>query len=172
VRRRESGTFEAAFPRARIIVQRGEIEVARDSRNERLRAAYRHIGDCLDPVDARLEVIEGDAEIVPGVSAIVSGGHTADHQVAVVRSHGETFVHLADIVPTRSHMRGPWNQAYDLDALRTMEQKADYLKRAVEQRWWLSFAHDERIFAAQVTNDRGRLVLETTVEVPPGLDGR
>ncbi len=172
VRRRESGAFEAAFPHARIIVQRGEIEVARESRNERLRAAYRHIGDCLEPVNAMIEAIEGDVEIVPGVSAIVSGGHTADHQVAVVRSGGERFVHLADIVPTRSHMRGPWNQAYDLDAIRTMEQKAGYLKRAVEERWWVSFAHDERVFAAQVANDRGRLVLGTTVEVPPGLDGR
>jgi glyoxylase-like metal-dependent hydrolase (beta-lactamase superfamily II) len=171
VRRRESGTFAAAFPRARIIVQRGEIEVARGSRNERLRAAYRHIGDCLDPVSAMIEAIEGDTEVVPGVSAIVSGGHTADHQLAVVRSDRESFVHLADIVPTRSHMRGPWNQAYDLDAIRTMEQKAGYLKRAVEERWWVSFAHDERVFAAQVTNDRGRLVLGTTVDVPPGLDG-
>jgi glyoxylase-like metal-dependent hydrolase (beta-lactamase superfamily II) len=171
VRRRESGTFEAAFPRARIIVQRGEIEVARASRNERLRAAYRHIGDCLEPVNAMIEPIEGDAEIVPGVSAMVSGGHTAGHQVTMVRSGGESFVHLADIVPTRSHMRGPWNQAYDLDAIRTMEQKADYLKHAVEERWWVSFAHDERVFAAQVTNDRGRLALGTTVEVPPGLDG-
>jgi glyoxylase-like metal-dependent hydrolase (beta-lactamase superfamily II) len=171
VRRRESGAFEAAFPRARIIVQRGEIEVARESRNERLRAAYRHIADCLAPISTMIEAIEGDAEIVPGVSAIVSGGHTADHQVAIVRSGGESFVHLADIVPTRSHLRGPWNQAYDLDALRTMEQKADYLKRAVAERWWVSFAHDERVFAAQVANDRGRLVLGTTVEVPPGLDG-
>ena len=68
-------------------------------------------------------------------------------------------------------MRGPWNQAYDLDALRTMEQKAIWLARAVAQRWWVSFAHDERVFAAQVDNDRGRLVLGTTLEVPPGLDG-
>jgi len=171
VRRRESGAFEAAFPRARIFVQRGELEVARHSRNERLRAAYRHIGDCLEPVSGLIETMEGDAEIVPGVSAIVSGGHTADHQVAVVRSRGESFVHLADIVPTRSHLRGPWNQAYDLDAIRTMEQKAAYLARAVEERWWVSFAHDERVFAAQVGNDRGRLVLGTTLEVPPGLDG-
>ena len=47
--------------------------------------------------------------------------------MAIVRDGGECFVHLADIVPTRSHMRGPWNQAYDLDAMRTMEQKAMYL---------------------------------------------
>jgi len=170
VRRRESGTFEAAFPRARIIVQRGELAVARESRNERLRAAYRHISDCLAPVSAMIEAIAGDSEIVPGVSAIVSGGHTADHQVTLVRSDGGSFVHLADIVPTRSHMRGPWNQAFDLDAIRTMEQKADYLKRALEERWWISFAHDERVFAAQVANDRGRLILDATIEVPPGLD--
>ncbi len=75
-------------------------------------------------MNASIEALDGDTEIVPGVSAIVSGGHTADHQLAVVQSRGESFVHLADIVPTRSHMRGPWNQAYDLDALRTMVQKA------------------------------------------------
>ena len=68
-------------------------------------------------------------------------------------------------------MRGPWNQAYDLDAMRTMEQKADYLERAVEDRWWLSFAHDERVFAAQVKNDRGRLVLGAAVDVPAGSTG-
>jgi glyoxylase-like metal-dependent hydrolase (beta-lactamase superfamily II) len=171
VRRRESGSFEAAFPGARIFVQRGEIEVARGSRNERLRAAYRHVADCLEPVNQLIEALDGDTEIVPGVSASVSGGHTAHHQLAVVESQGESFVHLADIVPTRSHMRGPWNQAYDLDALGTMDQKTAYLARAVAQRWWVSFAHDERIFAAQVDNDRGRLVLGRTLEVPPGLDG-
>lgn len=172
VRRRESGSFTAAFPRARIIVQRGEIEVARASRNERLRAAYRHIADCLEPVSGMLEAIAGGAEIVPGVSVAVSGGHTADHQVAIVQSGGARFVHLADIVPTRSHLRGPWNQAYDLDALRTMEQKSEYLRGAVDHGWWLSFAHDERFFAAQVAIDRGRLVLGASLEVPPGLDGR
>jgi len=170
VQRRESGTFEAAFPRARIFVQHGEMEIARDSHNERLRAAYRHIADCLKSVSGLIEALDGDTEIVPGVSAIVSGGHTEHHQLAMVQSRGESFVHLADIVPTRSHMRGPWNQAYDLDALRTMAQKAKYLRRAVEERWWVSFAHDERVFAAQVNNDRGRLVLGGTLEVPPGLD--
>ena len=75
-------------------------------------------------------------------------------------------MHLADIVPTRSHMRGPWNQAYDLDALRTMEQKADYLARAVAGGWWVSFAHDDRVFAAQVRNDRGRLVLGESIPMP------
>ncbi len=171
VRARPSGVFEPAFPRARIFVQKGEIDVARNSRNERLRAAYRHIEECLAPVANLIEGIERDVELTPGVTAAVTGGHTADHQVASVRSGGEAFVHLADIVPTRSHLRGPWNQAYDLDALRTMDQKAHYLARSVDERWWVSFAHDERFFAARIANDRGKLVVADSIAVPDGLDG-
>jgi glyoxylase-like metal-dependent hydrolase (beta-lactamase superfamily II) len=107
--------------------------------------------------------LEGDTELIDGVTAAVTGGHTRDHQVAVVQSQGAAFVHLADIVPTRSHMRGPWNQAYDLDALATMERKASYLAQAIEHRWWLAFAHDEQILAAQVKNDRGKIVLDAAI---------
>ena len=101
--------------------------------------------------------------------AVVTGGHTRDHQAALVTGGGECFMHLADIVPTRSHLRGPWNQAYDLDALRTMEQKAHYLGLAAEKKWWLSFAHDDTVFAATVRNDRGRIVLGDTVPVSEKL---
>jgi glyoxylase-like metal-dependent hydrolase (beta-lactamase superfamily II) len=169
VRRRDSGTFEAAFPRARIFVQRGELEIADHPRNERLHAAYRHAAEILAPVRAMLEAIDGDSDVVAGVRAVVTGGHTRDHQAALVSDGGECIMHLADIVPTRSHIRGPWNQAYDLDALRTMEQKAHYLGLAAEKKWWLSFAHDDTVFAATVRNDRGRIVLGDTVPVSEKL---
>ncbi len=169
VRRRDSGSLEAAFPRARIFVQKGELEIASDPRNERLRAAYRHAAEVLAPVRSMLEAIDGDTDIVAGVRAVVTGGHTRDHQAVLVSDGGECFMHLADIVPTRSHIRGPWNQAYDLDVLRTMEQKAHYLGLAAEKRWWLSFAHDDTVFAAMVRNDRGRIVLGDTVPVSERL---
>ncbi len=165
VRRRDSGKFEAAFPRARILVQKGELEVAREPRNERLHAAYRHAVEILEPNAARIEALEGTTEIVAGVSAVMTGGHTRDHQAVTVRDGAGCFIHLADIVPTRSHMRGPWNQAYDLDALRTMQEKARFLASAAGERWWISFAHDDRVFAARVNNDRGRLVLTDSVDV-------
>jgi glyoxylase-like metal-dependent hydrolase (beta-lactamase superfamily II) len=167
VRRRPSGALEAAFPRARVMVQRGELEIARASRNERLRAAYRHIEECLAPLENSLEALDGDTELMPGLNIRVTGGHTVDHQIVQVRADdGGCFVHLADIVPTRSHMKGPWNQAYDLDALRTMEVKADYLRRAIAGGWWVSFAHDDQVLAAQVRNDRGRLALGESIPMP------
>jgi glyoxylase-like metal-dependent hydrolase (beta-lactamase superfamily II) len=167
VRRRPSGVLEAAFPRATVLVQRGELEIARGSRNERLRAAYRHIEECLAPLGNALEPLEGDTALMSGLAVRVTGGHTADHQIVIVSDNaGGCFAHLADIVPTRSHMKGPWNQAYDLDALRTMEAKADYLERAIEGGWWVSFAHDDRVLAAQVRNDRGQLALGESIEMP------
>ena len=166
VRRRDSGTLESSFPRARIFVQKGELDIARSPHNERLHAAYRHAMEILHPNEARIEAIEGALEVVAGVTAVPTGGHTRDHQVVRVTDADESFVHLADIVPTRSHMRGPWNQAYDLDALTTMEQKSNYLHRAVEERTWVSFAHDEQVFAARIENDRGKLVVGDQIEVP------
>ncbi|HKV53031.1 MAG TPA: MBL fold metallo-hydrolase [Candidatus Binataceae bacterium] len=171
IRRRPSGVFEAAFPRARLFLQGGEIETARHSTNERLHAAYRHAHQCLEPVMANLEAVRGNFELLPGVTAVVTGGHTHDHQAALVRSMDEGFVHLADIVPTRSHMRGPWNQAYDLDAMETMKQKADFLAQAVANRWWISFAHDEAMYAARIVNDSGRLAIVESLPVAEGPAG-
>jgi glyoxylase-like metal-dependent hydrolase (beta-lactamase superfamily II) len=172
VRRERSDSFRAAFPRARYLVQRGELDIARSSSNERLRAAYRHISECLEPIGSQLELIEGNTTIVPGVQALVTGGHTTDHQIVLVQDGQSAFVHLADIVPTRSHMKGPWNQSYDLDALTTMERKAHYLERAVRERWWISFAHDDQIFTAHVDREAGKLVLHDVVSVPPTLGNR
>ncbi|MFI5353328.1 MAG: MBL fold metallo-hydrolase [Candidatus Binatales bacterium] len=165
IRRRESGAFEPSFPRARIFIQRGELEIARESRNERLRAAYRHVAECLEPVAAMIEAIGGDSEVLPGLSAVVTGGHTRDHQIAIVRAGGGGFVHLADIVPTRSHIRAAWNQAYDLDALRTMEEKDRYLRQAVRDRWWVGFAHDPSMFAARIDLSGGKLVAGENIAV-------
>ncbi len=167
VRRTKSGKLEPAFPRARYLVQRGELELARNSANERLRAAYRHVAECLEPIGARLELLTGTTELRTGVTAVVTGGHTADHQIVLVEAGDGHFAHLADIVPTRSHLRGPWNQSYDLDPLRTMEEKARYLARASDWRWWISFAHDERLFAARVGQDGGKTSLREGIAVAP-----
>ncbi len=165
VRRRNSGALEPSFPHARIFVQRGELDLARNTTNARLRAAYRHVAQCLDPIAAQLEAADGDTQVIPGLRAIVTGGHTRDHQIAMLQTDAGCFVHLADIVPTRSHIRGPWNQAYDLDALRTMEEKDRYLRQAVRGRWWVSFAHDDRMFAAKVDDSAGRIVVGENIPV-------
>ncbi|HLH77968.1 MAG TPA: MBL fold metallo-hydrolase [Candidatus Binataceae bacterium] len=165
VRRTASGGWSAAFPRARHFIQRGEFEIAREHPNPRLRAAYRHVNECLEPLAARVELLAGSSTIITGLTTSVSGGHTCDHQIVTLCDGGAGLVHLADLVPTRSHLKGPWNQAYDLDPLTTMERKSQWLERVLAQRWWLSFAHDDRVYAAQLARAGGEWQLINTLAV-------
>jgi len=135
------GEVRLSFPRARYFVQRGEWEYAHRT-NERTQASYLPYN--FDPVEAagRMSLIEGEREIVPGIVAVPTPGHTPHHQSIVVRSAGETACYLADLVPTMAHLPLPWIMGYDVEPLLTLESKRTLLARAGAERWLLVSTHD------------------------------
>jgi glyoxylase-like metal-dependent hydrolase (beta-lactamase superfamily II) len=130
-----------SFPRARYVAQRGEYEWAH-FRNERVQASY--LPHNFDPVmeAGRLELVDGDVEIVPGVRMLRTPGHTPHHASIVVRSEGETACFLADVIPTSAHLPLPWIMGYDVEPLVTLESKRSLLARARREGWLLVFEHD------------------------------
>ncbi len=130
-----------AFPRARYVVQREEFEFAHRD-NERIRASY--LAANYEPIaEAGLfEFLEGDVEVVPGVRALRTPGHTPHHQSILIESGGETACFLADLVPTVAHLPLPWIMGYDLHPLVTLESKRTLLHRARAEGWLLVFEHD------------------------------
>lgn len=140
-RRTEDGAVELSFPRARYVVQHGELEWSR-IRNERIQASY--LPHNFEPVvDAgRMDLVEGDVEIVPGISVMRTPGHTPHHQSVLITSQGETACFLADVIPTSAHLPLPWIMGYDVEPLVTLETKRTLLARAREERWLLVFEHD------------------------------
>ena len=139
--RDEAGEARLSFPNARYFVQRGEWEWAH-LRNERTQASY--LPDNFEPVMAagRLELVEGDVEIVPGISVLRTPGHCPHHQSVLVSSGGETACFLADVLPTFAHLPLPWIMGYDVEPLVTLESKRALLRRATEERWLLVSNHD------------------------------
>src|SRR5690606_33883677 len=135
------GMVRLAFPRAKYVVQRGELEFAR-SRNERIRASY--LPHNFEPVveAGRFELVEGERELLPGVRVVPTPGHTPHHQSVMLESDGERACFLADIVPTSAHLPLPWIMAYDLEPLVTLETKRQLLERAKREGWLLVFEHD------------------------------
>src|SRR3954471_4240265 len=76
-----------AFPRARIVAQRAEWDIALDD-NSRIVASY-------DQPEIRLvrewgeeSWVDGEGELLPGVSVRATGGHSKGHQAIVVRGSG------------------------------------------------------------------------------------
>ena len=149
------GEARLSFPNARYFVQRGEWEWAHRT-NERTQASY--LPHNYEPVMAagRLELLEGDVEVVPGISVFRTPGHCPHHQSVLVRSGGETACFLADVLPTFAHLPLPWIMGYDVEPLVTLESKRALLARATAERWLLVSNHDpETAWGYAVQDGRG-----------------
>jgi glyoxylase-like metal-dependent hydrolase (beta-lactamase superfamily II) len=87
-------------------------------------------------------LVDGEAELVPGVRLVPTPGHVPYHQSVVIEDGGETACFLGDLVPTSAHLPLPWIMGYDLEPLVTLEMKRRILGRAAEEGWVLVFGHD------------------------------
>jgi glyoxylase-like metal-dependent hydrolase (beta-lactamase superfamily II) len=150
--KREGGAVELAFPNATYVVQRGELEFA-GSLNERIRASY--LPPNFAPVGAagRWRLVEGEAEVLPGVRVLPSPGHVPFHQSILVSDGGEAACFLGDLVPTSAHLPAPWIMGYDLEPLVTLETKKRLLTRAAREGWTLVFEHDPVVARGRVGRD-------------------
>jgi len=90
----------SVFKHAACHVQRGELE--------RCKRESRELYDWFDFMNASFELLDGDAEIVPGLSVIATPGHTSGHQSVVVRSgEAEPDVLIGDAAYTSVQFSGP-----------------------------------------------------------------
>ncbi len=149
------GEARLIFSRAQVLIQKAEWELATQPPDERLAAAYRHAPECLPPLK-RVELLDGDTRLTPTVRTAVSGGHTAPHQCVIVEAGGTGLIHLADIVPTTSHLRPAWNAAYDTDPLTTLAAKKRFLDEARTKNLWVSFSHDDTVAAGRLAPSRSK----------------
>jgi glyoxylase-like metal-dependent hydrolase (beta-lactamase superfamily II) len=156
------------FPNATYIVQRAELEFARHT-NERTRASY--LPHNFDPIAAadRWRLLEGDAEVLPGISVRLTPGHVPYHQVVLLRSGGETAVYVGDLFPTTAHLPLPWIMGYDLEPLRTLESKRALLAEAVAGGWRLIFEHDSKVASGTPVAEGKRIVLREVTPAPEPL---
>ncbi|HXV77979.1 MAG TPA: MBL fold metallo-hydrolase [Candidatus Polarisedimenticolaceae bacterium] len=156
-RRAGQGETVASFPRASYVVQRAELEIAREV-NERTRASYRAAD--FEPLAAepgRLRIVDGETRLSRQVSVELAPGHTPGMQIVRVEAGGETVCFLADLVPTTSHVRYPYIMGYDLEPLRTLATKKRVLRRALDEGWTLVFEHDAERPVARLAEAGGKL---------------
>ena len=150
------GGLTAAFPNARYVVQKGEVETAR-WKNERIRASYR--ADDFEPLarDDRLWLVDGEASVGPNIVLRPAPGHTPHMQVPMVVTTERTVAFLADLVPTTRHLPYPYIMGYDLEPLTTLATKKRFLPEAVREGWHVIFEHDPETPLATLSEEGGRV---------------
>ncbi len=146
------GELQVAFPNATYVVQQGELDFG-GKVNERLSASY--FPKNYAPVAAtdRWRLLDGAAEILPGIAAVLTPGHVPYHQSVMISNGGETACFLGDVVPTTAHLRLPWIMGFDLEPLVTLESKRRLLTEAEAEGWILVFEHDPVSGVGRVIKD-------------------
>lgn len=102
-----------------VYTQRVELELART-------VADYTLPELVDTPGARYELLDGEADIVPGVTIVPTPGHTAGHQSVVVRcrdgtiivagqSHDTATQYAADVLAHRAASDATNDGAADLD---------------------------------------------------------
>ena len=145
------------FPRARYVVQRDDVEAAH---GEELRLAGLMEVDQLDLVRAagQLAEVQGEVELVEGVSVIRTGGHTRGSQAVLLGTAraghpepaGERGIFWGDLIPTRWQIPVRWTSAFDDYPIQAVEVRNQLVTRAAAEGWWCYFTHDPGELPVQI----------------------
>ena len=152
-------TGEPTFPNARYVVQAQELQDATHT-HERSRASY--IPETFVPImEADLfDVVEGETEILKGLSVLPLQGHNLGQQGVILESEGQTLVYCADLIPTLAHAPYPYIMGYDLYPVTTLQTRKTYLPLWHEQGAIICTPHDPNTaFARLVEGKKGGFTL-------------
>src|SRR5262245_60206587 len=143
----------AIFAHAPCCVQRAEVE--------RAKVESRDLFDWFGFMNARFELLDGDADIVPGVRVIATPGHTSGHQSVLVNgaagAAGDVDVLIGDAAYTTVQYGGPDDaslppgQAADPTAWRASLQR---IRSSDPTR--VHFCHDSAVIHSCGLQARGR----------------
>jgi glyoxylase-like metal-dependent hydrolase (beta-lactamase superfamily II) len=152
----------AALPDARLHVGRAHLEYA-------ARAVAKDRGS-FRPTEMALAQSPGtnlldEGEVLPGLYARRSDGHT--HGLLVIEAHGDgqRVVFPADLLPLRAHARPAWGMAYDNFPLTVVEEKTRLVESCARDGGIVVLEHDPGIAAMRVDVDGEKWTTAVAVEL-------
>jgi glyoxylase-like metal-dependent hydrolase (beta-lactamase superfamily II) len=137
------GEGDLAFANARYHIARDEYEfwMSEEVGNKALPAMISTARTNLALLEGRLTLVDGELEIVPGISVLPTPGHTPGHLAVLVASAGEKLLHVSDTVLHPLHLEFPnWLPVFDLSPEQAVVSKERIFDFAAEQRA-IVFAH-------------------------------
>jgi glyoxylase-like metal-dependent hydrolase (beta-lactamase superfamily II) len=143
VKKKSDGVgYELTFPQATYHVSRVQWEWALKNN---VREADAFLEENILPIgqSGRLNLIYDDGELFPGFSVRLCYGHTPGLLIPEIEYMDKTLVYTGDLIPTSAHIPVIWNMSYDIESLKTIEEKEKLLNEALNGDYILVFQHDE-----------------------------
>jgi glyoxylase-like metal-dependent hydrolase (beta-lactamase superfamily II) len=141
------GTLDEAgglvFPDAHYFIAKAEWDFwSSDAAATRAPASMVNIArHNLAPLHDRLTMIADGGEIVPGIQAIATPGHTPGHIALSIASDGQQLLHISDVVLYPLHLEYPeWVPVFDIAPEQAANSKQRIFDRAAAEQA-LVFGH-------------------------------
>jgi glyoxylase-like metal-dependent hydrolase (beta-lactamase superfamily II) len=153
---------ERAFPHARIVAQKAEWEVALGD-NPRLVASYVQPELTLVKEWGAQGWVDGEVELIPGVTVVPTGGHSTGHQAIIVRGTGDgarTLAFFGDLFMRPWAANPRWVTAFDDFPLDSVVRKAELFAQAADEGWLIVLSHESKHPVGHVVRDRDRFRFE------------
>jgi glyoxylase-like metal-dependent hydrolase (beta-lactamase superfamily II) len=148
-----------AFPRAKFVAQLAEWEMAMGS-NPRLVAAYDQPELILIRDLGLRHAAEGEAEIIPGVFVVPTGGHSGGHQAVLIRGADRTVAFFGDLFMRPWNANPKWVTAFDDFPLHSVTVKTELFARAADEDWTIVLSHEPWHPIGRLVRNRDRYSFE------------
>jgi glyoxylase-like metal-dependent hydrolase (beta-lactamase superfamily II) len=106
---------------------------------------------------------DGEVELLPGVSVVPTGGHSAGHQVVLVRGGGpgaRTVAFFGDLCMRPWSANPRWVTSFDDFPLDSVEVKGELFARAADEGWIVVLSHEPLAPVGRLERDRDRYRFE------------
>ena len=103
--------------------------------------------------------VDGEHEILPGVTVVPTGGHSTGHQAVIVRGTGDgarTLAFFGDLMMRPWAANPRWVTAFDDFPLESVAKKGELFSQAVEEDWIIVLSHEAKQPVGRLELDRDR----------------
>lgn len=148
----KEGDLKLTFPQARHYIQKKEWE---DVQKPNKRSASSYWPQNFEHLQksTNLALINGEFEILEGITVQLTGGHTRGHQAVWLQSKKDKAVHMGDLLPDHGHFNPLWITPYDNFPLDSIDQKEKMYEKMFAGRMWVLFYHDPYMAACRFSRD-------------------
>ena len=138
---RSGSGYALAFPEATYHVSRVQWEWAVRN-NPREEDAYPEENILPLSQSGHLNLVDDEEDLFEGFSIMMCYGHTPGLMIPLIRYRGKTLVYTGDLIPTVAHIPLIWNMSYDIESLKTIDEKSKVLNDGLRDNYILVFQHD------------------------------
>lgn len=132
-------TFEAVFKDVPIVTSDVEWE---EMRHPNIRSINTYWAMNWKAIQNQFHPFTKETVITEGLKMIHTGGHSNGHSIIIYEEGEESFIHMADLMPTHGHQNKLWALAYDDYPVTSVHQKETWMEYGYKRKAWYTFYHD------------------------------